>query len=130
MMLRLLMFHRPNKGGTRMNSTQRSYNSETDLPAVLALKQLCTMPQNVYDRPTTSDLRWLLAPEALLTARTSEKQPWQEALQGISPEHGHRALTQRLTALWEDERGQLVAYTLIAQPGSSLTFQVHPDAQE
>jgi GNAT superfamily N-acetyltransferase len=112
-----------------MNSTRRSYHSETDLPAVLALKQLCTTPQNIYDRPTTSEMRWLLAPEALLTARTSEKQPWQEALQGISLEHRHRDLTQRLTALWEDERGQLVAYTLMAQPGSSLTFQVHPDAQ-
>src|SRR5258708_29161049 len=125
--LLLLMVHRPNKGGTHMNSTQRSYHSETDLPAVLALKQLCTTPQNIYDRPTTSEMRWLLAPEALLTAPTSEKQPWQQALQGISLEHRHRDLTQRLTALWEDERGQLVAYTLMAQPGSSLTFQVHPN---
>jgi mycothiol synthase len=38
-------------------------------------------------------------------------------------------LTQRFTALWEDANGQLVACALIAQPGCSLTFQVHPQAQ-
>jgi len=112
-----------------MNYTQRPYNSKTDLPAVLALKQLCTTPQNIYDWPTTSDLRRLFAPFAELTTRTSEKQSWQEALRGMSPEHRQHALTQRLTALWEDASGQLVAYALIAQPGSSLTFQVHPQAQ-
>jgi hypothetical protein len=36
-----------------MNHTPRPYTSETDLPAVLALKQVCTTPQNIYDRPTT-----------------------------------------------------------------------------
>jgi hypothetical protein len=34
-----------------------------------------------------------------------------------------------MTVLWEDASGQLVACALIAQPGSSLTFQVHPQAQ-
>jgi hypothetical protein len=43
-----------------MKDIQRSYNSEADLPAVLALKQVCTTAQNIYDRPTTSDLRRLL----------------------------------------------------------------------
>src|SRR5579859_802888 len=128
--LLLLMFHHPNQGGTRMNATQRPYSSETDLSALLALKQRCTTPQNLYDRPTTSDLRQLFALLAELTTRTSEKPSWQEALRGMSPEHRQRALTQRLTALWEDASGQLVAYALIAQPGSSLTFQVHPQAQE
>ena len=111
-----------------MNYTQRPYYSETDLPAVLALKQLCTTPQNLYDRPTTSDLRQLLAQVAEPRTTTGEQQFW-EALQGMSPEHRHRALTQRLTALWEEVSGQLVAYALIAQPGSSLDFQVHPEAQ-
>jgi hypothetical protein len=36
-----------------MNHTPRPYTSEADLPAVLALKQVCTTPQNMYDRPTT-----------------------------------------------------------------------------
>ena len=89
-----------------MNSTQRPYRSEIDLLAMLALKQLCTTPQNIYDRPTTSDLRWLLAPLTELTTLPSEKQSWQEALRGMSSETRQRALTQRLTALWEDAGGQ------------------------
>jgi hypothetical protein len=112
-----------------MKPIRRSYNSETDLDAVLALKQVCTTPQNIYDRPTFSELRRLLAPIAERTARTSEKPSWQEALQGMSPESRHRAATQRLTALWEDRSGQLVAYALIMQPGGSLTFQIHPAVQ-
>jgi mycothiol synthase len=47
----------------------------------------------------------------------------------MSSEDRHRALTQRLTALWEDGSGQLVAYALIAHPGCALTFQVHPQVQ-
>lgn len=111
-----------------MHYTQRPYHSEIDLPAMLALKQLCTTPQNLYDRPTTSDLRRLLAQVVEPRTATGEQQSW-EALQGMSQEHRQRALTQRLRALWEGASGQLVAYALIAQPGSSLTFQVHPQAQ-
>ena len=112
-----------------MNCTQRPYRSEIDLLAMLALKQLCTTPQNVYDRPTASDLRRLFIPFTELTTLPSEKQSWQEALRGMSSENRHRALTQRLTALWEDASGQLVAYALMVQPGCILTFQVHPQAQ-
>ena len=112
-----------------MKPIRRSYNSETDLDAVLALKQVCTTPQNIYDRPTVSDLRKLLAPIAERTARTSEKPSWQEALQGMSPESRHRAATQRMTALWEDMSSQPVAYALMTQPGCSLTFQIHPAVQ-
>lgn len=101
-----------------MNATQRCYQSETDLPAMLALNQLCTIPQNLYDRPTTSDLRRLLAP--LAEPRTPEASAREEVWQ---------RMTQHMTALWEDASGQLVAYALIAQPGSSLAFQVHPEAQ-
>ncbi len=112
-----------------MNSTLRPYNSESDLPAILALKQVCTTPQTLYDRPTTSDLRGLLAPVPGPTMTTRSTQAWEGAFRGMSPEHRQRALTQRLTALWEDASGQLVAYALMAQPGSSLAFQVHPEAQ-
>ena len=112
-----------------MHSTQRPYHSEADLPAILALKQLCTTPEILYDRPTTGEMRRLLAPLAEPTTRTSEQPSQAEALRVMSPEQRHRALTQRLTALWEDASGQLMAYALIAQPGSSLTFQVHPQAQ-
>jgi mycothiol synthase len=112
-----------------MNSTQRPYRSEIDLLAMLALKQLCTTPQNIYDRPTIGEMRWLFAPLTELTTLPSEKQSWQEALRGMSSETRQRALTQRLAALWEDAGGQLVAYALMAQPGCILTFQVHPQAQ-
>jgi ribosomal protein S18 acetylase RimI-like enzyme len=74
-------------------------------------------------------MRRLLAPLAEPTTRTIEMHSRAEGLLGMSQEQRHRALTQRLTALWEDARGQLVAYALIAQPGSSLDFQVHPEAQ-
>jgi hypothetical protein len=47
----------------------------------------------------------------------------------MSSEDRHRALTQHFSALWEDANGQLVASALIAQPGCSLTFLVHPQAQ-
>jgi hypothetical protein len=82
-----------------MKSIRRPFNSETDLDAVLALKQVCTTPQNIYDRPTVSDLRKLLVPIAESIALTNEKSSWQEALQGMSLENRHRAATQRLTAL-------------------------------
>jgi ribosomal protein S18 acetylase RimI-like enzyme len=109
-----------------MNYTQRPYYGETDLPAVLALKQLCTTPEMLYHRPTTGEMHRLLAP---LAEHTSEEQSRAASLRDMSHEHRHRALTQRLTTLWEDASGQLVAYALIAQPGTSLTFQVHPGAQ-
>jgi mycothiol synthase len=112
-----------------MNATQRPYHGETDLPAVLALKQLCTTPQNLYGRPTTGEMRQLLAPFLELTTRMSAKPSRAEDFRGMSLENRHRALTQRLTALWEDASGQIVAYALITQPGTSLTFQVHPEAQ-
>ncbi len=112
-----------------MNFTQRPYRSEVDLPAMLALKQLCTTPQNVYDRPTTDEMRRLFIPSIELTARANDKPSWQAALRGMSSEDKHRALTQRFTELWEDANGQLVACALIAQPGCSLTFQIHPQAQ-
>ncbi len=102
-----------------MNMLQRPYSSGADLPAILALKQLCTTPQNLYDRPTTSDVRRLLTPFS----------PWPTHGEQRSGEEAYRGMTQRLTALWEDASGQLVAYALMAQPGSSLTFQVHQEAQ-
>ena len=112
-----------------MNSTHRAYHGEVDLSAILALKQLCTTPQNIYDRPTTGEMRRLFTHFMGLTARANDRQSWQEASRGMSSEDRYRAQTQRLTALWEDANGQLVACALIAQPGCSRTFQVHPQAQ-
>jgi len=112
-----------------MNILQRPYTSEADLSAILALKQVCATSQNLYDRPTTSDVRRLLTLPTDHAGQTMDEPDRQQTFQGLSPEHRYRALTRRLTRLWEDERGQLMAYALIAQPGSSLTFQVHPRAR-
>jgi ribosomal protein S18 acetylase RimI-like enzyme len=112
-----------------MNYTQRPYRGEVDLPAMLALSQLCATPENVYDRPTTGEMRRLFTPFIELSTPAHEKQSWQEAMRGMSSKDRYRALTQRFTALWEDANGQLVACALIAQPGCSLTFNVHPQAQ-
>ena len=74
-------------------------------------------------------MRRLFTPFIELTTPANEKQSWQEAIRGMSSEDRYRALTQRFTAPWENANGQLVADALIAQPGCSLTFQVHPQAQ-
>lgn len=108
---------------------QRPYTSEADLDALLALKQRCATPQTMYDSPTVSDLRQLLLPLAIQNAHTQNEQTWWQALEALSPAQRQRALTQHLTALWEDAGGNLLAYALIAQPGSSLTLQVHPQAR-
>lgn len=94
-----------------MNWHQHSYNNERDWPAVQALKQTCTTAYNRYDAPTAADLEFLLAPQMLPIGAT--EQSW-------------HVTTQHLTTLWEDAQGSLLAYALIAQPGISLTFQVHP----
>jgi mycothiol synthase len=112
-----------------MNVTQHSYRGEVDLAAMLALKQLCTTQENLYDRPTISDLRGLFVPFLAFATHANDQQSQAEAFRGMSSEDRHRAATQRLTALWEDASGQLVAYALIAQPGCVLTFQVHQEAQ-
>lgn len=112
-----------------MKIQQRPYTREADLPAILALKQRCTTPQNIYEQPTVSDLRQLLVPLVAQTARTKREQFWQQAPGDLSAQYRQRVLTQYLTALWEDAHGSLQAYALIAQPGRSLTFQVHPQAR-
>lgn len=109
-----------------MNVTQHSYRSEADLSAMLALKHLCATPENLSDRPTLSDLRRLFVP---FLASAHDQQSQAEALRGMSLEQRYRIATQQLTTLWEDAGGQLVAYALIAQPGCSLTVQIHPQVQ-
>src|SRR6266849_2363187 len=103
------------------------YAGAADIQAILALKRVCTTAQNMYDAPTVSDLRALLAP--LTPDPTAARPPWEDA-QGKVKRHLHRqAMTQRATALWEEADGQLLAYALFAFPGTILTFQVHSHAQ-
>lgn len=109
-----------------MTIHRRPYAGAADIQAILALKQICTTPQNMYDAPTVSDLRALLSP---LTLDPTAARPPREDEQGTVERHlDWRAMTQRATALWEDADGRLLAYALFAFPGTILTFQVHPQA--
>jgi mycothiol synthase len=110
-----------------MTIHMRPYAGAADIEPILALKRICTTAQNMYDAPTVSDLRALLAP--LTPDPTTTRPPW-EAAQGTVKRHlDRRAMTQRATALWEEADGRLLAYALFAFPGTNLTFQVHPQAQ-
>ncbi len=110
-----------------MTMHMRPYAGAADIQAIIALKRVCTTAQNMYDAPTFSDLRVLLAP--LTPDPTAASPPWEDA-QGVVKRHlDRRAMTQRATALWEDADDQLLAYALFAFPGTIITFQVHPQAQ-
>src|SRR5579864_3249179 len=105
----------------------RPYAGAADIQPIIALKQVCTTAQNLYDAPTVSELRALLAP--LPQNPTAARSPWEDA-QGTVIRHLYRrAMTQRTTALWEEADGWLMAYALFAFPGTILTFQVHPQAR-
>jgi hypothetical protein len=105
----------------------RPYAGAADLQHILDLKRACTTPENMYDTPTTSELRMLLAP--LPRDPAMERPPWEDA-QGAVIRHLHRrAMTQQATILWEEADGRLLAYALIAPPSTVLTFQVHPQAR-
>ena len=107
-----------------MTMHTRLYAGAADIQPIIALKRECTTPQNLYDAPTVSDLRALLAP-----GPTTTRPPWEDE-QGTVKRHLYqRAMTQWATALWEETDGRLLAYALFAFPGTILTFQVHPHTQ-
>ncbi len=109
-----------------MTLQRRLYAGAADLQALLDLKRVCSTAENLYDFPTVSDLRVLLAP--LPTTSMEARPPW-ENKQGTVIAHLHRrAMTQQATMLWEAD-GVLVAYALFVPPSLVLTFQVHPQAQ-
>src|SRR6266699_3971088 len=83
-----------------MPTSMRSYYSESDIPAVLALRRRCTTPENVTDYPSLTDLHELLNPLR-------------------NEQHKH-------IRLWEDADGQLLAYGNILLPFCNLSFLVHP----
>ena len=110
-----------------MTIHMRPYAGAADIEPIITLKQVCTTAQNMYDAPTISELRVLLAP---LSPDSTSVRPPTEAVQATVKKHSdRRAMTQRATALWEVEDGRLLAYALFAFPGTILTFQVHPQAQ-
>src|SRR5258707_14572433 len=110
-----------------MMITMRPYTGAADLQRILELKRACTTPENMYDAPTLSELRALLAP--LPQDPAAERPPWEDE-QGRVIGHLHRrARTQQATMLWEEADGTPVAYVLMAPPSTALTFQVHPHAR-
>jgi ribosomal protein S18 acetylase RimI-like enzyme len=110
-----------------MTIQKRLYAGAADLQPLLDLKRVCTNAENIYDFPTVSDLRVLLAP---LPAKNTEARPPWEDEQGTVIPHLHRsAMTQQATMLWEIN-GALVAYALLVPPSLALTFQVSPHARD
>lgn len=110
-----------------MTIHMRPYAGAADIEPIIALKRVCTTTQNMYDAPTVSDLRALLAP--LTPDPTAASPPWEDAQGTVKRHLDWRAMTQRATALWEEADGRLLAYALFAFPGTILTFLVHPQAR-
>jgi len=106
----------------------RPYTEASDLQRILGLKRACTTPENMYDAPTLSELRALLAPFPQDPA--AERPPWEDEQGRVIGHLYRRARTQRATMLWVEADGILVAYALIAPPSTVLTFQVHPQARD
>src|SRR5438105_478799 len=110
-----------------MTIHMRPYAGAADIEPIITLKRVCTTPQNLYDAPTVSELRVLLAP--LSPDPTIVSIPWEDEQGTVKRHLDRRAMTQRATALWEVADGRLLAYALFEFPGTVLTFQVHPQAQ-
>src|SRR5256886_14951668 len=110
-----------------MTIDMRPYAGAADLQRILDLKRACTTPENMYDAPTLSELRALLAP--LPQDPAAERPPWKNEQGRVIGHLYRRALAQQATMLWVEGDGtKPVAYALIAPPSTALTFQVHPQA--
>ena len=83
-----------------MPFTARPYRGASDISSVLALRRVCTTPENVADYPALTDLHELLNPLR-------------------SEQHTH-------IRLWEDESGQVVAYAHVYFPYCNLYFLIDP----
>lgn len=77
----------------------RPYTGETDKQQIIALRHLCSTPENVADSPSATDLYELLNPL--------------------------RREQHRNIRLWEDATGQLIAYTNVFASGY-FSFLIHP----
>src|SRR2546425_4051877 len=110
-----------------MTIHMRPYAGAADLQRILDLKRMCTTPENMYDAPTNSTLRTLLAPPP--QGEAAERPPWKDEQGRVIGHLYRRAMTQQATKIWEEADGALVAYALIAPPSTVLTFQVHPQAR-
>ncbi len=110
-----------------MTIDMRPYAGAADLQRILDLKRVCTIPENMYDAPTISELLALLTP--LPQDPAAERPPWEDEQGRVIGHLRRRAITQQATMLWMEADGTLVAYALMAPPSTALTFQVHPQAR-
>ena len=110
-----------------MTIDMRPYAGAADLQRILDLKRACTTPENLYDTPTLSELRALLAP--LPQDPAAARPPWEDEQGRVIGHLRRRARTQQATMLWVEADGRLLAYALMAPPSTVLTFQVHPQAR-
>src|SRR5258706_3180793 len=111
-----------------MTIHMRPYAGAADPQRILDLKRTCTTPENIYDAPTLSTLRTLLAP--LPAGEAAERPPWEDEQGRVIGHLYRKAMTQQATMLWEEDDGRLLAYALVAAPSTVLTFQVHPQARD
>src|SRR3989442_7156150 len=110
--------------GHQMVIHMRSYVGAADLQRVLDLKRACTTPENMYDAPTLSGLRALLAPLAQDPA--AERPPWKDEQGRVIGHLYRRAMTQQATKICEEAGGPLRAHARITPPPPALTLPVPP----
>ncbi len=110
-----------------MTIYMRPHAGSADLQRILDLKRACTTPENMYDAPTLSELRALLAP--LPQDPAAERPPWKDEQGRVIGHLFRRAMTQQATMLWVEADGTPVVYALMAPPSTALTFQMHPQAR-
>lgn len=111
-----------------MTIHMRPYAGTADLQRILELKRACTTLETIYDAPTISTLRTLLAP--LSQGEAAERPAWEDEQGRVIGHLYRRAMTQQATILWEEDGGQLLAYASVSPPSTVLTFQVHPQARD
>src|SRR3989442_14414329 len=109
--------------GHQMVIHMRSYVGAADLQRVLDLKRACTTPENMYDAPTLSGLRALLAPLAQDPA--AERPPWKDEQGRVIGHLYRRACTLSANKILEEGDGALVAYALNCPPSTALALHGH-----
>src|SRR5215472_823676 len=75
-----------------MTIHMRPYAGAADLQRILDLKRVCTTPENIYDAPTISELRALLAP--LPQDPAAERPLWEDEQGRVTGHLYRRAMAQ------------------------------------
>ena len=87
-----------------MTIHMRPYTEAADLQRILGLKRTCTTPENMYDAPTLSELRALLAPFPQDPA--AERPPWEDGREeSLGTSTDGRGPSRRLCSGWRQMGG-------------------------